>query len=209
MTGKRFGRLTVLGDVGKRTESRRVLWKCQCDCGKIKFVRGDHLKKGNTKSCGCLSIEKSHGNNFKDLTNFENDNFKVLKKVESKNKRAMWLCECKHCENTIELHSNSINKYHSCGCLKTGASKEYMESIRDAESLKSTKPTKKSTTGVRGVYYQKKKHSYQVFINADKEPKYLGSYKTLEEAAKVRKEAEKNFGINKKYAIMIRSFVLP
>lgn len=193
LTGGRFGRLTVLGDVGKRDSRKHVLWHCLCDCGRITFVRGEHLKNGRTKSCGCLCAERSHGHNFKDLSGYENDNFKVLKKVESKNQRAMWLCECKHCGNTIELHSNNINKYHSCGCSRTGASKEYMESIRDVDSLKSTKPTKKSTTGVRGVYYQKKKHSYQAFINVDKKQKYLGSFKTLEEAAKVRQEAEKDF----------------
>ncbi|KFN88913.1 MULTISPECIES: AP2 domain-containing protein [Streptococcus] len=192
LTGRRFGRLTVLGDVGKRNPRKAILWQCRCDCGKIAFARGDHLKNGKIKSCGCLNKDKKQGR-FKDLSNYENDNFKVLKKVESKNQRAMWLCKCKHCGNTIELHSNNINKYHSCGCLRTGASKEYMESIRDVESLKSTKPTKKSTTGVRGVYYQKKKHSYQAFINVNKKEKYLGSFKTLEEAAKARKEAEKEF----------------
>lgn len=46
---------------------------------------------------------------------------------------------------------------------------------------------------MRGVYYQKKKHSYQAFINVNKKEKYLGSFKTLEEAAKARKEAEKEF----------------
>ncbi|XCY69963.1 hypothetical protein ABG808_07645 [Streptococcus iniae] len=44
LTGRRFERLTVLGDVGKRAKNGKVLWHCMCDCGKITFVRGDHLK---------------------------------------------------------------------------------------------------------------------------------------------------------------------
>ena len=69
-----------------------------------------------------------------------------------------------------------------------------MAEIRDPESLKSTNPTAKSSTGVRGVYFNKRKGSYQAFINVDKKPKYLGSYASLEEATKVRHEAEVEYG---------------
>ncbi|XCY69962.1 hypothetical protein ABG808_12645 [Streptococcus iniae] len=50
-----------------------------------------------------------------------------------------------------------------------------MNAIRDPESLKSTKPTAKSTTGVRGVYYNKRKGKYQAFINVDKKTVYLSN----------------------------------
>lgn len=94
---------------------------------------------------------------FKDMTDFENDNFKVIEKVESHNQRVQWLCLCKHCGNTTVLNSSEIAKTKSCGCLKKGASAEYMAQIRDFESLKSTKPTKKNTTGVRGVYVRNRR----------------------------------------------------
>ena len=73
-----------------------------------------------------------------------------------------------------------------------------MDSIRDPESLKSTKPTAKSTTGVRGVYFNKRKKRYQVFINVDKKPKYLGSYTSLKEAADIRRKAEIEYGYKQK-----------
>ena len=69
-----------------------------------------------------------------------------------------------------------------------------MAEISDPESLKTNKPTAKSSTGVRGVYFNKRKKRYQVFINVDKKPKYLGSYVSLEEAAKIRREAEIEYG---------------
>ena len=55
LTGKKFGRLLVL----ERAQNRNgaVYWKCQCDCGTIKEIRGCHLRSGGTKSCGCLSKE--------------------------------------------------------------------------------------------------------------------------------------------------------
>lgn len=54
LTGKRFGRLTVLEEAGT-TNGRR--WLCRCDCGEEKIVYGNSLKRGTTKSCGCLGLE--------------------------------------------------------------------------------------------------------------------------------------------------------
>lgn len=55
ITGQRFGKLVVLEDSGKRQGSS-VMWKCRCDCGNITYATGSTLKKGNTKSCGCLVL---------------------------------------------------------------------------------------------------------------------------------------------------------
>lgn len=193
LTNQRFGRLTVLGDVGKRTSRGRVLWHCLCECGRVTFVQGDHLKNGRVRSCGCLNDEKRH-ERFKDLTNTETENFKVIDRAYSKNQRVYWNCICKHCGNHIELQSNQIERYSSCGCKHNRSTKERMAEISDPESLKTNKPTAKSTTGVRGVYFNKQKKRYQVFINVDKKQKYLGSYASLEEATKIRREAEEEYG---------------
>ena len=66
LTGKRFGRLTVLRRDDEES-LRRVFWICQCDCGRIVSVSSCHLNSGHTKSCGCLHKEqlsqrmKTHG----------------------------------------------------------------------------------------------------------------------------------------------------
>jgi hypothetical protein len=54
LTGKRFGRLLVLEKTNKRSLSRNITWKCQCDCGNITEVLSNKLIKGHTQSCGCL-----------------------------------------------------------------------------------------------------------------------------------------------------------
>ena len=54
LLGKQFGFWTVLGFVG-RDGRRNRLWRCQCICGKIKDVGGQHLRYGASKSCGCKS----------------------------------------------------------------------------------------------------------------------------------------------------------
>ena len=192
LTGNIFGRLTVLGDVRKRTKNGKVLWHCLCECGTVTFVRGDHLKSGKINSCGCLNEEKKH-ERFKDLSNTETDNFKIIDRAYSKNQRVYWNCICKNCGNHVELQSNQIDRYSSCGCKQNRSSKERMAEIRDSESLKTDKPTAKSTTGVRGVYFNKRKESYQAFINVDKKTKYLGSSKDFKTAVALRQKAEKEF----------------
>jgi len=56
LTGSRFSRLTVLGDCG-RTTKNETIWRCLCDCGTQRDVRGSHLKSKNVQSCGCLARE--------------------------------------------------------------------------------------------------------------------------------------------------------
>lgn len=58
LTGRRYGRLVVLEDTGIR-KNKSIVWKCECDCGKIVFPTARHLSIGNTTSCGCSRIK--HG----------------------------------------------------------------------------------------------------------------------------------------------------
>lgn len=54
MTGKRIGRLVVL----RRAEVvGRAHWACRCDCGSEVVAQGTLLRKGATRSCGCLMRE--------------------------------------------------------------------------------------------------------------------------------------------------------
>ncbi len=64
LTGKRFGRLTVIKVSGKRAKSG-IFWTCLCDCGKTTITRGTSLTAGNTRSCGCLSVEVARERRFK------------------------------------------------------------------------------------------------------------------------------------------------
>lgn len=57
MIGKKFGRLTVLSECEKRAKNGKIRYKCQCDCGNITEVMGENLRRGITKSCGCLLKE--------------------------------------------------------------------------------------------------------------------------------------------------------
>lgn len=58
MTGKRYGRLIVIGRHGSSKDGLAT-WICKCDCGRDCVVEGAKLRKGNTRSCGCLHDEKA------------------------------------------------------------------------------------------------------------------------------------------------------
>lgn len=54
--GKQFGYLKVLGpSENKHPDS--MLWKCECICGNIKDYKGNSLRRGLVKSCGCKKGE--------------------------------------------------------------------------------------------------------------------------------------------------------
>ena len=121
LTGQRFGRLTVLEKVNYNDTPQRceAKWRCKCDCGNIIEVRGTSLRKGATKSCGCLHNELTSnqfrideiGNTYGLLT--------VIKYAGSTPKQdALWLCKCQ-CGNTKIVAGRDLRNGHtsSCGCL--------------------------------------------------------------------------------------------
>lgn len=57
---KKFGKLFVVEDTGQRSGGM-IIWKCNCDCGKIKNVRSDHLRNNTITHCGCSNGNKVHG----------------------------------------------------------------------------------------------------------------------------------------------------
>lgn len=56
-TGNRYGRLTVLGKSPIQPTAHSY-WICRCECGTLVSVAGGCLRKGSTRSCGCLNLEK-------------------------------------------------------------------------------------------------------------------------------------------------------
>jgi len=59
LAGKRFGRLLVIEPAGK-DKGWRMLWRCNCACGKEIVIPGTYMVSGDTRSCGCLRREGTH-----------------------------------------------------------------------------------------------------------------------------------------------------
>lgn len=54
LIGQQFERWVVVSTADK-DKSGNPRWLCRCDCGVEKIVAGGDLKRGRSRSCGCLS----------------------------------------------------------------------------------------------------------------------------------------------------------
>lgn len=58
MTGKRFGKLTIIKKYPINDRDNTTQWICKCDCGKEKIISAHALRTHRTVSCGCYNKEK-------------------------------------------------------------------------------------------------------------------------------------------------------
>lgn len=57
LTGKRYGKLTVLRRVSSTNQGQ--MWECICDCGNAATAATGALNAGNRVSCGCIHVGKN------------------------------------------------------------------------------------------------------------------------------------------------------
>ena len=57
LKGQRFGRLVVVERAEPIDGCTNARWRCKCDCGGETFVLGTTLRRGESKSCGCIRAE--------------------------------------------------------------------------------------------------------------------------------------------------------
>lgn len=108
LTGKKFGKLTVVGfsrDV-KSGKRNRKYWNCICECGGTKEVRTDCLTSGNTTSCGCKHKEISYKNLTTDYA------FKPKYKIQNKRLYGIWQGMIKRC---TDVNNRRYERYMKRG----------------------------------------------------------------------------------------------
>lgn len=189
LSGKKIGRLTVLERLDKKKGSC-YLWKCRCDCGNVIELPTNKLSgKHAQKSCGCVKF----GHQV-DLTGQKFGKLTAIEPLEKRNHGSVvWRCIC-DCGNEVEVAENMLvsKNTRSCGCLhqEKDSFSTYLNYIDDTcvESLRSKHLRKDNTSGCTGVRFQKGKWIAQ--INFQKIKYYLGSFDSLDDAIRVRKQAE-------------------
>lgn len=55
IAGQKFNRLTAIRPI--ESKHGEIVWECKCDCGNVVHVTSYDLRRGHTKSCGCLKAE--------------------------------------------------------------------------------------------------------------------------------------------------------
>lgn len=62
LSGQRFGKLIA----EERAATGRIRsWACKCDCGERTIVGTNKLTSGHTRSCGCIKVQSTLTNGFK------------------------------------------------------------------------------------------------------------------------------------------------
>ena len=130
LTNKRFGKLTVLSQAENiQTPNGRshVAWNCQCDCGKVKVIRGECLRNGSTTSCGCIQSENRRQAGLGRKLPLEGKRFGKLLVMKDSGKRedcggVLWECQC-DCGNIALVSTSNLTRKKdatiSCGCAKS------------------------------------------------------------------------------------------
>jgi len=130
LTGKRFGKLTVVRRAEKRKEREQPKWECICDCGNRTEVFTGNLVNGLTKSCGCLYRESRHrkrinlekGTRFGKLT--------VIERVEEEG-RERWRVKCDCGAEKIVYGYGLRNGWITdCGCERGKLQQKRIEKFR-------------------------------------------------------------------------------
>lgn len=117
ITGTKFGRLTAIELIGKK--NGRYVWLCLCECGNYKKVTNFDLKKGNTKSCGCLRKEITSKRFKKDLRGKKFGRLTAIG-YDGKDDYGKYLYNCKcECGGSARATATHLLSGHtrSCGCL--------------------------------------------------------------------------------------------
>ena len=194
--GDTYGRLEIIEYLGScRPGNHHRYFLCKCACGNKVEVRTDNLGK-DTRSCGCLQVTKKVGDIY--------DRLKIIEDLGTrqtgnrKKHRRYYLCEC-ICGNKVEVLGECLgNGTKSCGCLnrenaadklKSGYDKLFVEGT-NIKSISSNKLSTRNRSGVRGVSWNSHRNKWRATISFKKRNYYLGSYSDIEEAARIRKEAE-------------------
>jgi hypothetical protein len=123
ITGQRFGRLVVIEKTSIK-RNKKFLWKCVCDCGNETYTCSSNLLSGNTKSCGCLQINRT--SRIKDLSGQRFGMLVVIEFYKREKKQTIWKVKC-DCGVENYISSSNLIRVKSCGCLKKG--------FRDTNSL--------------------------------------------------------------------------
>ena len=222
LTGEKFGRLMVLKRAKNYVSPKGqqiAQWLCKCDCGNEVVVMGTSLRKGASKSCGCLNKEllsKRRKKNDYDLSKeygigytskgeefyFDLEDYNLIKDYNWHIDAEGYVCTNIYRDNTkthIKLHrlvmkcNDSKLDIDHINHIKYDNKKSNLRIVTRCQNNMNMSKRKDNTSGVTGVVWYKTKNKWRAQIMVDKKNISLGYYKNFEDAVRVRKEAEEKY----------------
>lgn len=196
LTGQRFGKLTVREKLPPLSDGR-TRWLCDCDCGNSCVVNSYALRKKNQQSCGCAKIKDIIGQRFGHLIVLKrSDQYVML----SDRKKYLWECRC-DCGATVYRLSEKLKQGIQCACKTCMGKAAAIAMTENAGFVEGTQLSKLSTTkanansssGVRGVFFNRRSGKWRATLKFQGLDHYLGEYIKIEDAIKARQRAEELF----------------
>ncbi len=215
LEGKQFSRLVVIKELPIRSKSRHVVWLCRCDCGVYVDVPSTALVSGNTKSCGCLNIDKiigrntTHGLSHSPLYSVYFNMKKRCHNTESKDYkfyggRGITICD-RWLEN-ITCFAEDMTQEYAKGLQidrrdnDKGYSKENCRWITLSQNQQNTRGVKGSTSIYKGVSWINKYSKWYAQIKKQGKVYKLGFFDSQVDAANAYNK--KALELNGEYAYL-------
>lgn len=205
LTGQTFGRLTVLSEAG-RYKKNMATWNCQCSCGNTTIAISNNLRKGNTKSCGCLNLEriKTHGMAKHPL-------YKVWQGMKVRcysenhkhypNYGGRGITVCDRWKDSFENFHEDVGEGYEKGLQLDRVDNDgnyepdNVRWVTPHQNTMNTGSRKGSTSKYKGVCWDKRESKWRATITKNSRSYDLGGYKNEVDAAiAYNKAAEQMFG---------------
>ena len=121
LTGRRFGRLYVVGLDEERTKAgKAIYWTCLCDCTNVVSVATSNLFPGKVRSCGCLKTGPEHTYRGIDYTGKKHGDgiVECLSEERNKSGHVLWKVKCGACGKYYYLSSANIRFGYNPTCCQ-------------------------------------------------------------------------------------------
>ena len=142
LTNRKFGFLKALYPTTKRVQ-RKVVWRCECVCGKECEVLSTNLTSGRTVSCGCKKYEIV-SKHYRDKSPKQGEIINGTKIVDTDYRpdnrgfnECYVLAECKFCGKEFWVRKASLENGNtkSCGCTRNSTGEATIQKILDENSI--------------------------------------------------------------------------
>lgn len=192
MIGRKFGELTVVEEA-ERT-SKQLKWKCRCSCGRYAIVQGSNLRNGHTKTCGNCNRYIAEGDHIRCIVKsgrsfiFDNDDLPIVQQYIWSVDKNGYVIGSKRKLHRL-LMGNPEDVVDHINGDPSDCRRSNLRIVTQHNNTKNSSLPKNSTTGYKGVCWDKRAHKFMAHIHPDGTFKFLGYYDSPIEAAKAYDKA--------------------
>lgn len=217
LTNRTFNKLKVIRQIEDYISPKgkhEARWECQCECGNIVNVIGSKLKTYHTQSCGCLQKERIIQYNKK-YNDYEiQDDYVIMYTVKGEPfyidledfNKVKDICWCAsngylignnngrnirlhrlimNCPDNMEvdhINHNTMDNRKSNLRIVTRSQNNMNHGLRN-----------NNNSGITGVCWNKTTKEWMAYIDINSKRIHLGSFNCIDDAIKIRREAEEKY----------------